>query len=189
MKPNKIDPDLPLTDLSLIASMTPKERVIGNKGSLPWDILTDIARFQKYTVEAGTVVVGRKTWEALFANLRSLTGRTIIVMTRQAKYKAEGAIVVHSLEEALFEIKKQGRKACVIGGAETYNQFFPLVQTLFLTIVYSAEQIHGDAYFPEIDMDSWRVTFPPPNRKLLPRKWLPQDEYPTSFEILKRIAP
>lgn len=188
MKPDKID--LSHTDLALIASVA--GRVIGNKGSLPWDILTDLARFLEYAVKAGVVVVGRKTWESLPSGKSHSLSKakcTIIVMTKKAKYKVEGAIVVHSLEEALFEIKKRGGKACIIGGAEIFALFLPLVKTLYLTTVYSVEQIQGDAYFPEIDMDLWRVIFPPPNRKLLPRKWLlGEDEYPTSFEILKRIA-
>lgn len=173
----------PNLDLSLIVTMTPR-RVIGNKGSLPWDILTDLARSQKYTLEAGAVVVGRKAWESLFKKLRSFSGRTVIIMTRQAGYKAEGAIVVHSLEEALFEIKKQGGRACVIGGAEIFSLFLSLVQMVYVTTVHATEPIMGDAHFPEMQKNSWGSKY-----SSIVRKWLPQDDHPTSFKILKRIAP
>ena len=52
----------------------------------------------KRTTMGHPLVMGRRTWESLG---RPLPGRTNIVVTRNRGYVAPGAVVVHSLEEAL----------------------------------------------------------------------------------------
>ena len=41
----------------------------------------------------------------------------------------------------------------VMGGGMIYNQFFPLVSKLYLTIVH--RDYEADTFFPEIDFNSW----------------------------------
>jgi dihydrofolate reductase len=45
-------------------------------------------------------------------------------LTTDRKFQAEDAIIVHSIEEALEELKKyKTEDIYVIGGAQIYNQF------------------------------------------------------------------
>jgi dihydrofolate reductase len=43
----------------------------------------------------------------------------------------------------------------VIGGEEIYKLFLPCCDELYLTI--TKKQYEGDAFFPELDKDTWRV--------------------------------
>ena len=82
-----------------------KNRVIGNKGKIPWNMPADMRFFKKNT-ENKAIVMGRKTYEGL--PKKPLPNRTNIILTRDIKYKAEGCIVVHSTEEAIKEAIEAG---------------------------------------------------------------------------------
>jgi dihydrofolate reductase len=72
--------------------------VIGRDGTLPWRIPEDMKWFRERTA-GRPLVMGRKTWESF--PKRPLPGRTNIVVTRDKAFRAEGAVVVNSLEAAL----------------------------------------------------------------------------------------
>ena len=63
--------------------------VIGRNGKLPWKLSSDLKWFRKVT-QGKPVIMGRKTYDSL---RRPLPGRTNIVITRDADYRANGAIV------------------------------------------------------------------------------------------------
>ena len=72
--------------------------VIGVNGALPWHIPEDLKRFKALTL-GKPMIMGRKTWDSL--PRRPLPGRTNIVVTRDNAFRAEGALIVHSVKEAL----------------------------------------------------------------------------------------
>ena len=72
--------------------------VIGRDGGLPWHISSDLKRFKAITM-GKPIIMGRKTWESL--PKRPLPGRRNIVVTRQADFAAEGAVVVGDVDAAL----------------------------------------------------------------------------------------
>ena len=72
--------------------------VIGNKGALPWRIPEDLKRFKALTL-GKPCIMGRKTWDSL--PKKPLPGRTNIVVTRDPAFRADGAEVAHSFEDAL----------------------------------------------------------------------------------------
>ena len=75
--------------------------VIGHGNGLLWRIPDDLKRFKQLTL-GHPVIMGRKTFESILNSLgKPLPGRTNIVITRDQDYAPEGAIVTHSLEEAL----------------------------------------------------------------------------------------
>ena len=138
--------------LTLIAAVA-KNGVIGDGNALPWHLPEDLRHFKALT-SGHAVIMGRKTWESLPARFRPLPGRLNIVMTRDPSYAAEGAMVVHSMPEALTAAA--GHSAFVIGGAELYAHALPLADRLELTEL--AREFSGDAFFPEIDPTAWRET-------------------------------
>lgn len=131
--------------------------VIGRDNGLPWRLSSDLKRFKAGTM-GKPIVMGRKTFESIG---RPLPGRLNIVVTRDRAFRAEGAEVVGSIEEALTLARIRGRcmagadEICVVGGGEIYRQAMPLADRLHVTHVLAAPD--GDAHFPEIDPATWRL--------------------------------
>ena len=134
--------------ISLIAAMA-DNGVIGRNNRLPWRLSADLQRFKALTM-GKPVVMGRKTWESIG---RPLPGRTNIVVTRDVGYRAEGCVVVHSVEQAL-EVAAGSDEVMVIGGANLYQQLLDRADRLYLTQVRA--DVEGDAWFPEFDSAQWR---------------------------------
>lgn len=107
-----------------------KDGAIGKGGDLIWKISEDLKRFKALTT-GHPVIMGRKTWESL--PKKPLPGRRNIILTRQPDFKAEGAEVVNSIEEAVR--KTDGEEPFIIGGAEIYKSFLPVTTRLYLTMV------------------------------------------------------
>jgi len=127
--------------------------VIGHNNTLPWHLPEDLAHFKQTTL-GQPVVMGRKTWESLPPKFRPLPGRTNIVVTRQTDWHAEGALVAHSIEEALHHCAADAQ-VWVIGGAEVYAQAMPLANRAVVTEIDA--DFEGDAFAPTFDT-SWHET-------------------------------
>jgi dihydrofolate reductase len=136
--------------LALIWAQT-TQGVIGGAGDIPWHIPGEQRRFKELTL-GGTVIMGRTTWESLPERVRPLPGRDNIVVTRQPDYAAPGAVVAHSVEEALAAAAPD-RQAWCIGGAQLYAQTIGFAERLEVTEVDAA--FPGDAYAPPIGAE-WR---------------------------------
>lgn len=125
--------------------------VIGRDGGIPWRLPEDQARFKQLTL-GHTVVMGRMTWESLPAGIRPLPGRRNVVLTRQADYRADGADVVTTLDEAVAGIDGD---IWVIGGAQVYLQALPRATRCEVTeIDVVLPRDDGDVIAPTLD-ESW----------------------------------
>ncbi len=140
--------DRPL--ISIIAAMA-RNRVIGHENRLPWRLPADLQHFKAMTM-GKPMVMGRKTWESLPG---LLPGRPHIVVSRNRNYRAEGATLAHSLEEA---IEAAGRvdELMIVGGANLYAQALSHARRMYLTLIDAA--VEGDAWFPPFDEAEWRET-------------------------------
>ncbi len=133
--------------------------VIGKRGSgLLWRLPADLKHFKDLTM-GHPIIMGRRTYEAIG---RPLPGRQNIVITRQPDFKAEGCIVMPSIEHALLSLRgitKQSyndvNEIFIIGGGEIYAQAMPLAVRLYVTVVHHNFP-EGDVYFPAIDKNIWR---------------------------------
>ena len=128
--------------------------VIGADNAIPWRLKTDMQRFKALT-SGKPVVMGRKTFLSL---RRPLPGRTNIVMTRDATFRAPGAVVTTSLDHALDVAKGDALRRfvteiAVIGGAEIYAQWMDRAQRLEITEVHASPA--GDTRFGPIDKAVW----------------------------------
>lgn len=129
---------------------------IGNKGDLLVSIPQDKKFFQEMTM-GGVVVGGRKTMESLPGGT-TLKGRTNIILSHKPDYHYSDAIIVHSVEETLEELKNYpDQQIYIIGGEKVYRQFLPYCDLAYVTkIDYSYE---ADAFFPNLDQDKeWVMT-------------------------------
>jgi len=139
--------------ISLIVAAA-ENNAIGKNNQLLWKLPNDF-KFFKNTTWGMPVVMGRKTYESLG---KALPGRFNVVITRQADWKADDAVVVNSLDEALLKAKENNTKEIfIIGGAEIYKQAIDTVANkIYLTRVHT--QIDGDAYFPDVDTAKWEMS-------------------------------
>jgi dihydrofolate reductase len=126
--------------------------VIGRDGGLPWYLPRDLRHF-KTTTMGHHLIVGRRTWDEVG---KPLPGRVMVVVTRSFHFEAEGAVVVHSLEDAL-EVARTDEEPFIGGGAHIYRMALAqdLVDRLYLTRVHA--EVEGDTFLPAIDFDEWRL--------------------------------
>jgi dihydrofolate reductase len=151
-----------------------ENNVIGKDNQLLWHLPDDLKHFKR-TTKGHHVIAGRKTFES---QGNPLPHRTNIIVTRNPDYRAEGCIVVNSLDRAL-ELAQADDEPFIIGGEQIYRMALPLVERIYLTRVHA--EFEGDTFFPELDMDQW---------KEISRDYYSKDErneYPFSIIILDRI--
>jgi dihydrofolate reductase len=137
----------------IVAGMEKHSHAIGKENGLLWHVPADMKRFKALTL-GHPVIMGRKTFESIVAILgKPLPGRTNIVVTRNDAYHPEGAVVTHSLEEALTVAASEKPSEIHIGGGEEmYRQALPYTDRLHLTL-FDDPDVVGDTHFPEFEAD------------------------------------
>ncbi len=128
-----------------------EDRVIGNKGEIPWRLPGDLQHFKETTM-GGVLVMGRKTFESIG---KPLPGRLNLVLTRgETKYlnydAPEGLVWISDIKEHP-PLYADGRDVFIIGGEEIYKLALDqgLVGRIIATIVKGKHE--GDAFFPPYD--------------------------------------
>ena len=124
--------------------------VIGRNGQLPWRIPADLKRFKAMTM-GKPMVMGRKTFESFPS---PLPGRRHIVLTRDAEWRADGAEVARTPDDALA-LAGDVPEIAMIGGAEVFRRFLPLADRIELTEVHG--DFEGDVTVEPFG-DAWRET-------------------------------
>lgn len=127
-----------------------KNRVIGNKGRIPWRIKGEQLRFKNLTT-GNVVVMGRRSYEEIG---RPLPNRLTIVVSLTKCFDEENVITVKSIEEAIE--KAEGKDVFISGGARIYEEALPLCDKLFITEVDG--EFEGDTFFPEFDEQKYEKT-------------------------------
>ena len=129
---------------------------IGYNNHLLVSIPSDM-KFFRQTTTGKVVVMGRKTLES-FPNSMPLKNRTNIVLTANQDYQVKDAVIVHSEDELMEELKKyDADDIYVIGGESVYRMMLPYCDTVYVTKIDRAFQ--ADTFFPNLDeMDEWVMT-------------------------------
>jgi len=153
-----------------------QDGVIGSKNDLPWYLPDDLKHFRELT-EGHTVIMGRNTFESIFARLgKALPNRRNIVVSAKLN-PGDDYEVVSTLDEAL-ELSDPDDETFIIGGAQLYTAALDRADKLYITEVDA--EIEGDTYFPELNTDGWLVHFGPKH---------PADgknQYPFQFDVWTR---
>lgn len=128
---------------------------IGNKNQLLVSIPNDMKHFREETT-GKVVVLGRKTL-ATFPQGLPLKNRTNIVLTGDKNFRVKDAIIVHSIEELLEELKKYNEEDIyIIGGESVYRQMLPYCKVAHVT--KNDQSYEADTFFPNLDEDEeWRL--------------------------------
>ena len=129
---------------------------IGKKNDLLFSLPADMAYFREKTLNK-VCCMGYNTLLS-FPGSKPLKNRTNIVITKDVNYKVEGAIVVHSVEEAIEAAKDfADEDIFVIGGESIYRQMLQYCDVAHITKIDYAYQ--ADAYFPNLDKEEgWVIT-------------------------------
>ena len=129
---------------------------IGNKNQLLVRIPNDMKHFREETT-GKVVVLGRKTLET-FPQGQPLKNRTNIILTKDPNYQAKDAIIVHSIDALLKELKNYNdQDIYLIGGESVYRQMLPYCNVAHVTKIDHAYE--ADTYFPDLDKDEqWHIT-------------------------------
>ena len=134
----------------LIAAVA-ENNALGKNNTLLWHLPNDFKRFKEVTSDHH-IIMGRKTFESF---PKPLPNRTHIVITRQKNFIKEGCIVVDTIEKAIAICPKD-ENIFIIGGGEIYMQSIHLADQLDITRVQHS--FEADVYFPEIDLNIWKIT-------------------------------
>jgi len=135
--------------ITMIAAAS-ENNALGKDNDLIWHLPDDFKRFKKLTT-GHHIIMGRKTWESF---PKPLPNRTHIVISRNTNYKAQDAIVVHTMEDAL-SFAKDDNNTFIIGGGEIYTIGLDYATHIELTRVH--DNFEADAFFPDIDVEQWQL--------------------------------
>ena len=129
---------------------------IGYKNELLIRIPADMKMFRQETT-GKVVVLGRKTLET-FPNGQPLKNRTNIILSTKKDYQVKDAIVVHSIEELLEELKNYSSEDIyIIGGETVYRQMLPYCDVAHVTRI--DRKYEADAFFPNLEEEgNWEIT-------------------------------
>ena len=124
---------------------------LGKDNDLLWHLPDDFKRFKKITSHH-FIIMGRKTFESF---PKPLPNRVHIVITTNKDYGKEGAVVVHSLEEAIEKAASK-KDIFVIGGGEIFKMALSIADKIELTRVHGTFK-DADTFFPEFSKDEWKL--------------------------------
>jgi dihydrofolate reductase len=97
--------------------------------------------------------MGRKT----YASVGCLPGRGLVVISRSAVV-ANGCAFDVSPEHLVEHVRTLvggGHRLWLCGGAQTYREFLPWCEELYVTLV--RQVVDGDAFFPPVGAREFRV--------------------------------
>lgn len=137
--------------LSVIIAIS-ENNVIGDGDKLPWHLSADLKRFKSITM-GHPIIMGRKTYESIG---KVLPGRLNIVITKNTSYQIDGAVVVHSIEDAIAVAQTEDQaEAFVIGGAAIIKEGLKYCQKIYLTKVMAS--VKGDVFLDLKLSEEWKV--------------------------------
>lgn len=142
--------------ISIIAAIG-SNKEIGKDNRLLWRLPADM-KFFKETTSGHPVITGRRNYESIPEAFRPLPNRANIVVTHQKDYSAPGAVVVHSLEDAIEHAAQlHMEEIFIIGGGKIYAEAIEknLANRMYITHVDA--DFEADTFFPGWNAANWSV--------------------------------
>lgn len=165
-------------EIAIIAAVA-ENGVIGDGKGRDWYLPGDLKHFKTLTLRK-PVIMGSVTWEIIG---RPLPDRPNIVLSHDPSFRAEGAHVAHSLEEA-YDVARSlaeplgAREIMIIGGGQVYAEALKDASRIYKTEVKASPS--GKIRFPKLDMTEWQEVERP---KVAPD---PKDTCTYSYVTLRR---
>ena len=138
--------------VSILVAYTKKNRVIGSKGRIPWNLPSERNRFKQITNNK-YIIMGRKSFNEIG---HALPYCTIIIISNTIKKAPEGCLLYSSIEDAISFASKKSNEVLIAGGGEIYNKALPFTDTIYATEI--DKEYDGDVFFPFLDPLIWDKT-------------------------------
>ncbi len=135
--------------ITIIAAVA-QNNALGKNNDLLWHLPKDFKRFKELT-SGHYIIMGRKTFESF---PKPLPNRIHVIISRQKKFAPNGCLVVDSIEKAISTCPVN-EDLFIIGGGEIYKQSINLADKLDITKVH--ENFDAEIFFPEIDLNIWKL--------------------------------
>jgi dihydrofolate reductase len=129
-----------------------RNNAIGKGGALPWHYSADLKFFKERTT-GNVCVMGRRTWESL--KKKPLPGRLNVVLSRGRGIESQpGVVVLDDARPVVSLAPYLARDVYVIGGAEVFREFGPLLDEWIVTRVPLAVE-GADTFMPADFLDGF----------------------------------
>lgn len=116
-----------------------------------WDLPDEYNRFRA-SLKGYPVIMGRKSYDVV---KEPLPGSKNIVVTRKKDYDGNGAVVVHSIEEALEEAG-DAEKIYIIGGGKIFEATLDKADRLEVSRI-AATFPEATVFFPHFSEEEWKL--------------------------------
>ena len=137
--------------ISLVWAMD-KNRLIGKGDRLPWHIPEDLERFKDITKNK-IVLMGDATYQSMKGYYKSTPlPFSKIYVANLEKTEYSDAIWV---EDAAKMLEENNEELYVIAGSTMYGIALPYATNLYITLIY--REYEGDSYFPEFDIEKFKL--------------------------------
>ncbi len=110
-------------------------------------------RYFKGKTTGHHIIMGRNTFESIGGG-KLLPNRTSVIISRNSTMEVPGALVAHSIDEALA-MCPQDEEVFICGGEQIYRQTIERADTLYITAIDT--ELDGDTYFPDIEPARWEL--------------------------------
>ena len=129
---------------------------IGIDGGLLTDLPEDM-KFFRETTQDSVIIMGRKTLLS-FPNGKPLKNRINIFITKDKNFEESGAVICHSIEEAVDIAENyKDKKVFVVGGGTVYRQMLKYCDTGYITKIYKTFE-EADTFIDNLDeLPEWKV--------------------------------
>lgn len=129
---------------------------IGKNNDLPWRFKKDMEFFKETTTKTkdpkkkNMLIMGSKTWKSIPEKYRPFKGRKNAILAWDPNFKAKGASVYGSIDEALDAAGDDIENIFFIGGGMVYKEsiMHPKLTGVYLTHI--EKQYDCDTFFPKI---------------------------------------
>ncbi|NIA02582.1 MAG: hypothetical protein GWP15_04300 [Nitrospirae bacterium] len=129
---------------------------IGKDNDLPWSFSKDMAFFKKTTTETkdpdkkNMLIMGSRTWESIPEKYRPFKDRKNAVLAWDPEYKAKGAAVYGSIDEALDSAGRDVEDIFFIGGGMIYKESIKHPKLTGVYLTHIEKQYDCDTFFPKV---------------------------------------
>lgn len=128
-----------------------RNNAIGRGGALPWHYSADLKFFKERTT-GNVCVMGRRTWESL---RKPLPDRLNVVLSRGLEIESRpGVVALRDAQSVLSLAPYLSRDVYVIGGAEVFRAFGPVIDEWIVTRVPVAVE-GADTFMPADFLDGF----------------------------------
>ena len=137
--------------ISMIWAMD-ESNLIGSNNKMPWHVKEDLIYYKNMTKDY-PVVMGYNTYLSLLGYYegKNFPYKKTYVLTSKELFDSR-VVKINSVEEF---VKNLDEDIFIVGGKNTYNQFYPYADFLYVTYIKGLHS--GDTYMEPIDLEKFSL--------------------------------